>query len=193
MGNHRQKKSVIALAAVMSMSLVVPTLADAKTTTANVDFRIMETTDVHTNLMNYDYYKNAETDTVGLVKTATLVHEARKENKNNVLVDNGDTIQGTPLGTFFAKVERIKKGEVHPSIAAMNAMRYDAATYGNHEFNYGLGYLKEVYNDGNFKRVNANVYVDDHDKNDKNDKNKFTPYSIVKKKVKDSKREITCH
>lgn len=187
MGNHRQKKSVIALAAVMSMSLVVPTLADAKTTTANVDFRIMETTDVHTNLMNYDYYKNAETDTVGLVKTATLVHEARKENKNNVLVDNGDTIQGTPLGTFFAKVERIKKGEVHPSIAAMNAMRYDAATYGNHEFNYGLGYLKEVYNDGNFKRVNANVYVDDHDKNDKNDKNKFTPYSIVKKKVKDSK------
>lgn len=187
MGKHRQKKSVIALAAVMSMSLVVPTLADAKTTTANVDFRIMETTDVHTNLMNYDYYKNAETDTVGLVKTATLVHEARKENKNNVLVDNGDTIQGTPLGTFFAKVERIKKGEVHPSIAAMNAMRYDAATYGNHEFNYGLGYLKEVYNDGNFKRVNANVYVDDHDKNDKNDKNKFTPYSIVKKKVKDSK------
>lgn len=187
MGNHRQKKSVIALAAVMSMSLVVPTLADAKTTTTNVDLRIMETTDVHTNLMNYDYYKNAETDTVGLVKTATLVHEARKENKNNVLVDNGDTIQGTPLGTFFAKVERIKKGEVHPSIAAMNAMRYDAATYGNHEFNYGLGYLKEVYNDGNFKRVNANVYVDDHDKNDKNDKNKFTPYSIVKKKVKDSK------
>lgn len=186
MVNHRRKKSVIALATILTMGLAVPTMADAKSTTANVDLRIMETTDVHTNLMNYDYYKNAPTDAVGLVKTATLVHEARKENKNNVLVDNGDTIQGTPFGTFFAKVDRIKKGEVHPSIAAMNAMRYDAATYGNHEFNYGLGYLKEVYNDGDFKRVNANVYVDDHDKNDNNDKNKYTPYSIVNKKVKDA-------
>lgn len=184
---HVRKNSVIAMTAALSLSLIAPTVADAKTTTANVDLRIMETTDVHTNLMNYDYYKNAASDSVGLVKTATLVHEARKENKNNILVDNGDTIQGTPLGTFKAKVQRVKKGEVHPSIAAMNAMRYDVATYGNHEFNYGLGYLKEVYNDANFKRVNANVYVDDHDQNDKNDKHKFTPYTIMKKKVKDAK------
>lgn len=184
---HIRKNSLILMSAALGLSLAAPTMADAKTTTANVDLRIMETTDVHTNLMNYDYYKNAPSDSVGLVKTATLVHEARKENKNNVLVDNGDTIQGTPLGNFKAKVERIKKGEVHPSIAAMNVMRYDVATYGNHEFNYGLGYLKEVYNDANFKRVNANVYVDDHDNNDKNDKNKYTPYTIVKKKVKDAK------
>ncbi|MBQ0139121.1 MAG: bifunctional 2',3'-cyclic-nucleotide 2'-phosphodiesterase/3'-nucleotidase [Kurthia sp.] len=189
--NYRTKKSAMILAATLALTTLVST-ADvtaktAKVTTANVDLRIMETTDIHTNLMNYDYFKDAGTESVGLVKTATLVKEARKESKNTVLVDNGDTIQGTPLGTYKAKVATIKKGEIHPSIAAMNEMNYDVATFGNHEFNYGLSYLTEVYNDAKFKRVNANVYVDDKDKNDKNDKNKFTPYTIVNKTVKDAK------
>lgn len=191
MPKYTFKKSAMILAATIALSTMVTTIgADAKTkkaTTSNVDFRIMETTDVHTNLVNYDYFKDAPTESVGLVKTATLIKEARKEVKNSVLVDNGDTIQGTPLGTYKASVKKIKKGEVHPSIAAMNTLKYDVATFGNHEFNYGLNYLNEVYNDANFKAINANVYIDDKDKNDKNDKNKFTPYKIVEKTVKDSK------
>ncbi|MEH6994527.1 bifunctional 2',3'-cyclic-nucleotide 2'-phosphodiesterase/3'-nucleotidase [Neobacillus drentensis] len=147
--------------------------------------RIMETTDVHANLLNYDYYKDALYEKVGLAKTATLVKEARNEIKNNVLVDNGDLIQGTPLGTYEAKIDPLKNGEVHPVFKAMNQMDYDIATLGNHEFNYGLDFLDEAYDDANFPYINANVYVDDHDTNPNNDKNKFNPYKILKKTIVD--------
>ncbi|USY56864.1 bifunctional 2',3'-cyclic-nucleotide 2'-phosphodiesterase/3'-nucleotidase [Bacillus sp. 1780r2a1] len=150
-----------------------------------VKMRLMETTDIHTNLLNYDYYKDAPYEKVGLVKTASLVKQARSEVKNSLLVDNGDLIQGTPLGTYKATVKPLKKGEVHPVFKAMNEMDYDVATLGNHEFNYGLDYLEEAYNDAEFPYINANVYIDDHDNNPDNDKNKFTPYKIVNKKVVD--------
>lgn len=68
----------------------------------------METTDVHTNLLNYDYFKDAPYEKVGLAKTATLIKNARKV-KNSLLVDNGDLIQGTPLGTYKAKINPLKK------------------------------------------------------------------------------------
>ncbi|TYR80662.1 bifunctional 2',3'-cyclic-nucleotide 2'-phosphodiesterase/3'-nucleotidase [Priestia megaterium] len=150
-----------------------------------VNLRLMETTDIHTNLLNYDYYKDAPYEKVGLAKTASLIKQARKEVKNSVLVDNGDLIQGTPLGTYKATVKPLKEGEVHPVFKAMNQMGYDIAALGNHEFNYGLEYLEEAYNDANFPYINANVYIDDKDENSKNDKNKFTPYKIIKKKVID--------
>jgi 2',3'-cyclic-nucleotide 2'-phosphodiesterase / 3'-nucleotidase / 5'-nucleotidase len=150
-----------------------------------LDLRLMETTDIHTNLLNYDYYKNADYLKVGLASTAALVETARAEVANSVLVDNGDLIQGTPLGTYKAKIDPLEDGEVHPVFKAMNQMNYDIATLGNHEFNYGLDYLEEAYDDANFPYVNANVYVDDHDINPDNDQNKFTPYKIVNKKVVD--------
>ncbi|QRG70305.1 bifunctional 2',3'-cyclic-nucleotide 2'-phosphodiesterase/3'-nucleotidase [Brevibacillus choshinensis] len=147
--------------------------------------RIMETTDIHTNLLNYDYFKNTVSEKIGLAKTATLINQARNEVKNSVLVDNGDLIQGSPLGTFQAKIDPLKDGEVHPAIQAMNLMHYDMATLGNHEFNYGLDFLDEVYDDAQFPFVNANVYVDDHDNNPGNDRNKYTPYQILNKKIID--------
>lgn len=64
----------------------------------------------------------------------------------------------------------------------MNMMDYDMVTLGNHEFNYGLDYLDEVYDDAEFPFVNANVYIDDHDDNPSNDVNKYSPYKIVNKK-----------
>jgi 2',3'-cyclic-nucleotide 2'-phosphodiesterase / 3'-nucleotidase / 5'-nucleotidase len=150
-----------------------------------VKLRLMETTDLHTNLLDYDYYKDTAYLKVGLAKTAALVNAARQQAKNSMLVDNGDLIQGTPLGTYKAKIAPLKEGEVHPAIKAMNQMGYDMATLGNHEFNYGLDFLDEAYDDANFPYVNANVYVDDHDQNPDNDQNKFTPYKIVEKKVTD--------
>ena len=152
---------------------------------SQVELRIMETTDVHTNLLSYDYYKNSVAPKLGLAKTATLVKEAREEVKNSVLVDNGDLIQGNPLATYKAKIDPLEEGEKHPTIAAMNLMGYDMATLGNHEFNYGLEFLDEVYDDANFPFVNANVYVDDHDQDPTNDINQYTPYKIVNKKVTD--------
>lgn len=152
---------------------------------SEVTLRIMETTDIHMNLLSYDYYKNSESPNVGLAKTATLIKQARKEVKNSVLVDNGDLIQGNPFATYKAKIDPLGKKEVHPAIKAMNLLDYDIATLGNHEFNYGLPFLDEVYNDAKFDFINANVYIDDKDDNPNNDKNKYTPYKIVNQKVKD--------
>ncbi|MGR6897060.1 bifunctional 2',3'-cyclic-nucleotide 2'-phosphodiesterase/3'-nucleotidase [Rummeliibacillus sp. BSL5] len=182
--------SALALSLIASsLTPILDTEAQAKTAKTKVQsqvkLRIMETTDVHTNLLDFDYYKNNVAPQLGLAKTATLVNKARKEVKNSVLVDNGDLIQGTPLGTYKATIDPLKKNEVHPMIKAMNIMKYDMASLGNHEFNFGLNFLKEVYNDATFGFVNANVYKDDHDNNPNNDKNQFTPYKIVNKKVKD--------
>ena len=87
-----------------------------------VKLRIMETTDLHVNILPYDYYRDAADDTVGLARTATLVKTAREEAKNSLLFDNGDLIQGSPLGDFIAYRRGMKKGDVHPMVAAMNAV-----------------------------------------------------------------------
>ncbi|NIK76533.1 2',3'-cyclic-nucleotide 2'-phosphodiesterase/3'-nucleotidase/5'-nucleotidase [Paenibacillus castaneae] len=167
----------------------------AASAAASVKLRLMSTTDVHTNVNGWDYFKNEPSITVGLDRTATLVTYAREENPNNLLLDNGDLIQGTPMGTYMAKKSDLMTSQesIHPMMEVMNIMKYDAATYGNHEFNYGLDYLKRTVegsgseNTGaNFPYVNANVYIDDNDNDDSNDVNAFTPYKIVDKTVKDS-------
>ncbi|RSD26748.1 bifunctional 2',3'-cyclic-nucleotide 2'-phosphodiesterase/3'-nucleotidase [Mesobacillus subterraneus] len=152
-----------------------------------VQLRILGTTDIHTHLYNYDYYKDTVSHEFGLAKTATLIKQARaeKEGKNNLLFDNGDLIQGNPLGDYKAKVDPLEDGEMHPVFEAMELLDYDAATVGNHEFNYGLDFLDEVLNDAPMPYVNANVYKDDGDDNPDNDENYFKPYTIFDKKVTD--------
>jgi len=152
-----------------------------------VSLRILGTSDIHTNLYNYDYYKDAETLEFGLAKTAALINEARKETQNTLLFDNGDLIQGNPLGDYKARVDKLEDGELHPVFQAMEQLDYDAATVGNHEFNYGLEFLDEVLDDAPMPYVNANVYTDDQDNDPSNDKNYFKPYTILKKKVVDGR------
>lgn len=145
-----------------------------------VALRILGTTDIHTNIVNYDYYKDAESNGLGLAKTALLIDQARKENQNTVLVDNGDAIQGTPLGSYMQSVKKLKEGEIHPSIAAMIALDYDVATYGNHEFNYGLDFIDEITDDAPFPFVNANV------RNAATKELMYNPYVMIEKEVVDS-------
>nr|WP_272039755.1 bifunctional 2',3'-cyclic-nucleotide 2'-phosphodiesterase/3'-nucleotidase [Paenibacillus sp. JJ-100] len=152
---------------------------------AKVKLRIMETTDIHDNLINYDYYSDKATDQYGLAKTATLIKKAREEAKNSLLFDNGDLIQGNPMGDYVAKIDPLKKGETHPVYKAMNLLDYDAGNIGNHEFNYGLDFLDMTLEGANFPYINANVYVDDGDQDESNDKNYFTPYKILDRKVTD--------
>ena len=140
-----------------------------------VDVRILATTDLHTNLVNYDYYQDKPAENVGLAKTAVLIEEAKKENSNTLLVDNGDTIQGTPLGTYKAIVNPVKEGEQHPMYAALQKLGFEAGTLGNHEFNYGLDYLKRVIDTAGMPIVNANV-VDP-----KTGAYVYDPYKIINK------------
>ncbi|MEW4354599.1 bifunctional 2',3'-cyclic-nucleotide 2'-phosphodiesterase/3'-nucleotidase [Streptococcus pneumoniae] len=151
----------------------------------NVDVRILATTDLHTNLVNYDYYQDKPVETLGLAKTALLIEEAKKENPNTVLVDNGDTIQGTPLGTYKSIVKPIEKGEEHPMYVALNALGYDIGTLGNHEFNYGLDYLNKVIETAKMPIVNANVL------DAKTGDFVYEPYKILEKTFVDTEGRKT--
>jgi 2',3'-cyclic-nucleotide 2'-phosphodiesterase/3'-nucleotidase len=122
-----------------------------------VKLRILETTDLHVNVFPYDYYRDAADDTVGLGRTAALVKTARAEARNSLLFDNGDLIQGSPMGDFIAYRRGMKKGDDHPMVAAMNVMGYDCGTVGNHEFNYGLEFLANSLGTAKFPIVCANV------------------------------------
>ncbi|GAB0170404.1 bifunctional 2',3'-cyclic-nucleotide 2'-phosphodiesterase/3'-nucleotidase [Lysinibacillus sp. CTST325] len=151
------------------------------TSTTKVDLQILGTTDIHTNLANYNYFLDTESADIGLANTATLIEQARAENPNTLLFDNGDLIQGTPLGSYKALENVLKPGEVHPAIAALNALKYDGGTLGNHEFNYGLAFLDEVLNDAKYPVVNANTY------DAKTKELMYTPYVILDKEVVDNK------
>ncbi len=61
------------------------------------------------------------------------------------------------MGDYMAS-KGIKPGEVHPVYKAMNLLNYEVGNIGNHEFNYGLAFLKESINDANFPYINANVF-----------------------------------
>ncbi|MDN9010793.1 bifunctional 2',3'-cyclic-nucleotide 2'-phosphodiesterase/3'-nucleotidase [Brevibacillus laterosporus] len=182
--------SVLATSMVLSM-FALPTAHVGAEGESIVKLRLMETTDIHTNVVNYDYYKDAPTDQFGLAKTATLIKKARGEVTNSVLFDNGDLIQGNPLGDFIHE-KGLKDGDVHPIYKAMNLLDYEVGNIGNHEFNFGLDYLQASLKGAKFPYVNANIYIDDKDNNPDNDKNYFTPYHIFEKKVKDeSGKEVT--
>ncbi len=107
---------------------------------------ILESTDVHSNVLSYDYYKLAEDPTLGFERLATLVREARKEYANTLLFDAGDTIQGTALADWQARAEPLACGDKLAMYKAMDALGYDGGTIGNHEFNYGLPFLAQVTN-----------------------------------------------
>ena len=123
------------------------------------DLTILETTDLHTNVRNYDYFKLAENKSLGFERTATLIKAARAESTNTLLFDNGDTIQGTSLSDYQALVNPISCDQTLAMYKVMNAAGYDAAGIGNHEFNYGLPYLAQVT--GNKFNVNAMPAVAD--------------------------------
>ncbi len=115
---------------------------------ATATLAVLETTDLHFNVRSYDYFKLAEDKTYGFERTATLVRQARKEFANTVLVDNGDTIQGTALADYEAVVKPIDCKQQLSMYKAMGALGFDAGTLGNHEFNYGLPYLNQVLGGG---------------------------------------------
>ncbi|WP_086695491.1 bifunctional metallophosphatase/5'-nucleotidase [Streptomyces recifensis] len=127
---------------------------------------VMGTTDLHGHVFNWDYFKNADYkdaagNAQGLARISTLVNQVREEKgrRNTLLLDAGDTIQGTPLTYYYAKVDPItaEGGPVHPMAKAMNAIGYDAAALGNHEFNYGIETLRRFEHQLDFPLLGANA------------------------------------
>src|SRR5579871_6198478 len=126
----------VALGACASMHAPSTVHAPANGTQARIG--LLETTDLHSNVMSYDYYKLAPDADLGLERAATLVLAARKEFPNSLLLDDGDTIQGTALADWQALVKQPSCAQELAVYKGMDLLGYDAGTIGNHEFNYGL-------------------------------------------------------
>ncbi|MDV6249745.1 bifunctional 2',3'-cyclic-nucleotide 2'-phosphodiesterase/3'-nucleotidase [Vibrio sp. EA2] len=133
--------------------------SDDHTEMVKIDLRLMETTDLHGNMMPYNYFSNTGQQDYGFARTAPVIRQVREEVTNSMLFDNGDLIQGSPMADYMANlgVDYIAQNR-HAVYKAMNLLDYDAANIGNHEFNYGLEYLNAAIQGANFPYVVANVF-----------------------------------
>lgn len=163
-------------------------LGDATTTAdphaaGTGELTLLATTDVHGNVLNWDYFANKpypDGEELGMSRASTLINGVREDKGADsvLLVDNGDTIQGSPLAYYYAKQEPITDtGETHPLAKTYNHLKYDAQVVGNHEFNYGLDLLSAYEKQLDFPLLGANV-IDDDDK-----ESHLDPYTMVKKQV----------
>lgn len=125
-----------------------------------IDLQILETTDLHSYFDNYDYYQDKSSNQFGLALTASLIKQQQAKNKNTILVDNGDILQGNPMGDYVYHKGLDTEG-LHPAYKALNQLNYSVANLGNHDFNFGLDYLNKAISGANFPYINANVYYDD--------------------------------
>ena len=163
-----------------------PGAANAAPGDKSVTITIMGTSDLHTNVVNWDYYKDATYsdsagNAVGLARVASVVNQIRADRgrEHTLLFDAGDTIQGTPLGFYYATVEPVTEtGATHPMAAQMNALGYDAVALGNHEFNYGLEFLDNWISQMDAPVLAANAV------HAGTKVPRFRPYSITTMKVK---------
>lgn len=183
--SRRTMLAAAAVAASVPLIAATPAQAAGAARTRTWDLTVLGTSDTHGNVYNWDYYSDAEYDDsrhndVGVAKLAALVKQIRAERRGRatLVLDAGDTIQGTPLATFYAKQEPITvTGETHPMANAMNVLGYDAVTLGNHEFNYGLPLLAKWISQLGFPALAANAV------NVATGKPAFLPYVIKKVSV----------
>ncbi|MGT2442927.1 bifunctional 2',3'-cyclic-nucleotide 2'-phosphodiesterase/3'-nucleotidase [Ensifer adhaerens] len=178
------RRSLLAGAAASS-ALVMLHPFSVRAAANQAHLRIMETTDLHVHVFPYDYYGDKPNDTVGLARTASIIDAIRAEATNSILVDNGDFLQGNPMGDYIAYQRGMKDGDLHPIVAAMNVLGYDCGTLGNHEFNYGLDFMFKVLNGANFPLVCANLTKGALAANAREDELFLKPYVILDRKVKD--------
>lgn len=142
---------------------------------------VLGTTDLHGHILNWDYhagreYADSNGNHIGLAKIASLVHAIRTErgpDSPTLLLDAGDTIQGSPLAYYRARIDPIGPRTVHPMATVMNHLGYDAAVVGNHEFNYGLTHLRRFESQLAFPLLGANV------RHAATTVPAFTPYTIL--------------
>lgn len=118
-----------------------------------LELNILATSDLHGFIYPYRYSDHSQTG-YGLARVSSAISYYRRERANTLLIDNGDCLQGTPLTYHHAKIDDSPE---NPVVACMNALGYDAAVLGNHEFNYGQPYLKRAVQSSRFPWLSANT------------------------------------
>ncbi len=150
-----------------------------------LQLRLIATTDLHTHIYPYDYFADRSSDAVGLARAASLIEAARAEVANTLVLDNGDFLQGNPLGDYMAYERGLRPGERHPMLRAMAAAGIEASTLGNHEFNYGLEFLALTMAGAPFPIVSANLATA-LGANPAEDRNLVPPYALLERDFLDS-------
>ena len=119
---------------------------------------VLATTDMHGHVYPHDYISRKPAAR-GLAAAATLIGEARRENPNTLLLDCGDTIQGSPLTSVYQATQRGGRTRApEPMMLAMSHIGYDAMVLGNHEFDYGLASLRAARASASFPWLSANTH-----------------------------------
>ena len=147
---------VICAALAGSLALTAPparVAPRAPTPADSVHITLLGTTDLHGHVEPLDYYTNKPAN-LGLAKIATLIRQARAEQPDALLLDSGDTIQGTPLAYYYAEKDT---HATNPMMLLMNSLGYDAMAVGNHEFNFGLDVLWKAKREAQFPILGANI------------------------------------
>ncbi|HXY40722.1 MAG TPA: bifunctional UDP-sugar hydrolase/5'-nucleotidase [Vicinamibacteria bacterium] len=144
----------------VALLLAAGVAAQPTTRPERVTVTVLATTDLHGSVYPYDYYTR-EASARGLAKDATLIEAVHRETKNVLLVDCGDTIQGSPLESVHQNAVRAGKTRApDPMMLAMDAIGYDAMVVGNHEFNFGLANLQAARKAARFPWLSANTVSD---------------------------------
>jgi len=153
MVNNLKSKLSLVLTVALLFTIILPVTTF---TYANeqVNLTILGTSDLHDYIYPYDYKLGKDLTDSGISRVSTIVKQVRSENPNTLLIDNGDTIQGTEITDLYKNDTSV----TFPIIATMNSMKYDAMVLGNHEFNYGLDILKRILGEANFPILSANTY-----------------------------------
>jgi len=168
---------------IIPIPLLVVKANEVDHSSSRVKLRILETTDIHSYLLDYDYQKKKPTIDYGYNRVASLINQGRKNQKNTMLFDVGDILKGSPLAEYVHHADISLYSDIHPAYKAMNLMGYTGATVGNHEFNFGLNYLSKSLTGANFPYTNANIYIDDKNHYEGDDIPYFQPYLMVNKQV----------
>ena len=108
------------------------------------------TSDTHGYLYPTDYTDTSEKE-IGLMKLAASF----TSDENTLILDGGDTLQGSPMTNYYYRLSPEQQGSVmpdtslgrNPFAAIMNACGYQYVTLGNHDFNHGIGALSEYLRD----------------------------------------------
>jgi 2',3'-cyclic-nucleotide 2'-phosphodiesterase / 3'-nucleotidase len=155
----QMRRSRVTVRILLLLAVAVMGWLPAQAQDAVLRLRLLSTTDIHTYIVDYDYYRDQRDTSLGLSRTAALIQQARSEARNALLFDSGDAIQGNPLGDYVAVEKPLQPGQVHPVYRVMNQLGYAAGSLGNHEFNYGLPFLRLALAGATFPIVTANVFT----------------------------------
>src|SRR5688500_8203683 len=165
--NHRKFSPLVHSLSILVLLLAIVLVAQSFVP-ERVQITVLGTTDLHGNINPIDYYTN-KSDSRGLAKVATLIKRVRKEQPNVVLIDSGDTIQGSPLASYHS---RKNNQPPDPMMLTMSALEFDAMAVGNHEYNFGLNVLEKARREANFPWLSGNTYET------KTGKTHFQPYIV---------------